>query len=100
MQAVVDIVQCGAGGGTVMPVAKVLAHGQVTLPREVRRKARIKPGDVFNIEVIGPGQLRLTALPALGPRELRDRYAIEGPIDEVADRAAWQEAAAGDVLGS
>ena len=83
-----------------MPVARVLARGQVTLPREVRRKARIKPGDVFNIEVIGPGQLRLTALPGLGPRELRDRYAIEGPIDEVADRAAWQEAAAGDARGS
>ncbi len=82
-----------------MPVAKVLARGQVTLPREVRRRARIKPGDVMNIEVLGPGQLRFTALPCMGPRELRERFPIEAPIDEPADRAAWESTASKAAIG-
>ena len=32
--------------------------------------------------------------------EMLERYRIEGPIDEAADRAAWQEIAAADVLGA
>lgn len=83
-----------------MPVAKILARGQVTLPREVRRKAGIKAGDILNIEVLGPGRLQFSALPAMSPRELRERYPIEGPIDEPADRAGWQSAAARHVLGT
>lgn len=82
-----------------MPVARILARGQVTLPREVRRKAGIKPGDMLNIEVLGPGLLRFSALPVVSPRELRERYPIEVPVDEEADRAGWQETAATDVLG-
>ncbi len=82
-----------------MPVAKVLARGQVTLPREVRRRAHIKPGDVMNIEVLGPGRLRFTALPCVSPRELRGPFPIEVPIDEAADRAVWQSTAADEVLG-
>lgn len=85
-------------GGGIVALAKVLARGQVTLPRDVRRVARIKPGDVASIEVLGPGQLRLTVLPRLSPRELRGRYPIEGPIDEAADREAWQVAAAEDAM--
>ena len=83
-----------------MALAKVLARGQVTLPREIRRLAGIKPRDSLNVEVLGPGRLQVTALPKLSPRQLRDRYPIEGPIDEVADRDAWQAAAAGDILGT
>jgi AbrB family looped-hinge helix DNA binding protein len=82
-----------------MPVAKVLARGQVTLPREVRRRAHIKPGDVLNIEVLGPGRLRFTSLPCVSPRELRERFPIDMPIDEAADRAAWQSEAADEAIG-
>jgi len=82
-----------------MPVARVLSRGQVRLPREVRRKAGIKPGDVLSIEVLGPGLLQFSALPVVSPRELRERYPIEGPVREEADRAGRQEAAVGDVLG-
>lgn len=79
-----------------MSLVKVLARGQVTLPKEVRERAQIKTGDVLNIEVLGSGRLRVTVLPRLGPRELRDRYPIAVPIDEAADREAWQAAAAID----
>lgn len=75
----------------MMALGKVQARGQVTLPRDVREQAHIKPGDTLSFRVIGPGEIRVTALPNLGPRELRDLYPIEGPIDEPADREAWQD---------
>ena len=83
-----------------MTFAKVLARGQVTLPREIRRQAGIKPGDALDIQVLGPGRLQFVVLPKISPRELRDRYPIEVPIDEAEDRSAWQEAAARDVFGT
>ena len=79
-----------------MPIARVLPRGQVTLPRDVRRAAGIKPGDALDIQVIGPGRVRFVVLPQLSPRQLRDRFPIDSPIDEVADRAAWEAAAARD----
>ena len=82
-----------------MSLAKVLARGQVTLPREVRRLAGIKPGDALDIQVLGPGRLQFVVLPRIGPRELRERYPIDAEIDEAADRAAWQEVAAREILG-
>lgn len=81
-----------------MALTKVRARGQVMLPREVRQKAGIMPGDVLSIAVVGPGRLRVTALPKLSPRELRDRYPITTPIDEAADREAWLSDAAKDAL--
>lgn len=82
-----------------MTVAKVLSRGQLTLPREVRKAANLKPGDVLHVTVVGPGELRVRVLPRLGPRELRERYPIEAPIHEATDREAWQGAAAEDTLG-
>jgi AbrB family looped-hinge helix DNA binding protein len=81
-----------------MAIGKVMARGQVTLPREVREKAHIRPGDVLSIEAVRPGELRVIVLPNLGPRELRERFPIEGPIDLEADRATWQEEAAREVI--
>jgi len=82
-----------------MALGKVMARGQITLPRDVRQRAHIEPGDVLNIEVVGPGEVRVTVLPNLGPRDLRARYPIERPIDEAADRADWQAEAARAALG-
>jgi AbrB family looped-hinge helix DNA binding protein len=79
--------------------AKILARGQVTLPRQARAGAGIKPGDIVNVEVLGPGCVRLIVLPRLTPRELRALYPIAGPIDISADREAWQSKAAADALG-
>ena len=65
-----------------MPIAKVLARGQVTLPREVRRKAGIKPGDTVHIRVTGPQTLELTVerLPTLA--EALARWSIDEPVPE------------------
>ncbi len=82
-----------------MATAKVLARGQVTLPRQARAGAGIKPGDTVSVEVLGPGCVRLIVLPRLTPRELRERYPITDPVDISADRAAWQAEAAADAIG-
>ncbi len=46
----------------------------------------------------GEGQPPLPPRPSLSARALRERYAIQRPIDENADREAWQVAAAADVV--
>ena len=82
-----------------MPTAKVQARGQITLPSKSRRKAGIRAGDILHVEVLDSGEIRLKALPRLGPRQLRERYPIDVSIDETRDRAAWQADAAKDVIG-
>lgn len=64
-----------------MAIARVLAQGQVTLPSEIRHEAGIKPGDVLEIEVVGPGQVRLVVLPRLAPSETRDGGHAEAIAD-------------------
>lgn len=81
-------------------LTKVQSRGQITLPGEVRREAGIGPGDSVTVEAVGPGTVRVKALPKLTLAEALERYRIEGPIDEPADREAWQDIAARDVLGS
>jgi bifunctional DNA-binding transcriptional regulator/antitoxin component of YhaV-PrlF toxin-antitoxin module len=71
----------------------------VTLPRAIRRAAGLKPGDVVLFQATGPHTVQMKALPRLSLAEALARYRVEGPID-AADREAWQDAAAGDVLGS
>jgi bifunctional DNA-binding transcriptional regulator/antitoxin component of YhaV-PrlF toxin-antitoxin module len=82
-----------------MQIGKVQARGQVTLTRETRRAAGIKPGDTLAIEVVGPGEVRCRVMPALGIRELRAKYPIEGPIDWLKDSQKWEAKAAQEVLG-
>lgn len=92
---------CGdncAHRGINLAVVRVQSRGQVTLPSEVRRIARVNAGDFVKIEVLGSGRLELTVLPKLSPRELRSRYPVEAPIREAEDRAAWEAAAAETVI--
>src|SRR6185437_12500652 len=80
-------------------MSKVLARGQITLPRDVRHAAGIAPGDNLLLRVVGPGRVELTVLPRLTLDEALAKYHIEGPINEEEDRARWQERAAEDVIG-
>ena len=82
-----------------MVLGKVLARGQVTLPREIRRAAGIGPGDIVSFRVTEHGTVEMRVLPRLRLSEALARYRIECPVEDATDRVQWQTAAA-DVLGS
>ena len=81
-----------------MALAKVLSRGQVTLPREVRQEAQIKPGDTVNVYVVGLGQLRVEVVPRMDPETFFETYRIDVPIDLDALRKEWEAAAAEEVI--
>ena len=80
-----------------MVLGKVLARGQVTLPREIRRAADIKPGDRVTFRVTKRGTVEIRALPRLTLGEALERYRIEEPIDWAAYQQTWQEEAVKDI---
>lgn len=81
-----------------MALGKVMARGQVTLPKDVRRAADIKPGDRVSFHVVEPGRVEIKVLPRLHLAEALARYRIDQPVKE-ADPSAWQELAARDAMG-
>ena len=83
-----------------MQVSKILARGQVTLPRRIRQAAGLRPGDVLAFEVLGPGKVEVRALSGLTLEETFAKYEITEPIDDAADREKWQDQAARDVIGA
>jgi bifunctional DNA-binding transcriptional regulator/antitoxin component of YhaV-PrlF toxin-antitoxin module len=83
-----------------VPLQKVQSRGQITLTRELRKAAGIHPGDMVLTRVTGPGTVELQVVPIFSLAQLLDRYHIDQPIDEAADRSAWEQRAAGEVLGS
>ena len=80
-------------------LGKVQSRGQVTLPRAVRQAAGVKPGDTVIVRATGPGTVEIKALPRMTLAEMIERFRIEGPIDEAADREKWEELAAKDIFG-
>ena len=82
-----------------MAMGKVLARGQITLPREIRKAAQIRPGDTVSIRAIAPGKVEVEVLTRLTLKDLLELYPIAGPIDEDAARKEWQARAAGEVMG-
>ena len=82
-----------------MQLGKVGTRGRLTLPRDIRQAAGLKPGDVVAFEVTASGRVELRALPRLTLAKVLARYRIERPIDETSNRLAWQRRAAQDVIG-
>jgi len=84
-----------------MALGKILPRGQVTLPRDVRRKAGLEPGDTVTFRVTGEGRVEIQALPKLTLQDLIERYPIEGNWwQEDMARGGWQDDAAKDVFGA
>lgn len=81
-----------------MPLAKVQARGQVTLPRSIRKDMGCKPGDTLMFESTGDGAVEVRVLPRLSATELFQRYPIMEEIDEARVREEWQDIAARDVI--
>ena len=86
--------------GIRVVLGKVLPRGQVTVPRAIRRAVGLRPWDSVMFRATTPRTVEITVLPRLQLAEALERYQIEGPIDDAADRTTWQDAAAQDVLGA
>jgi AbrB family looped-hinge helix DNA binding protein len=67
-------------------LGKVLARGQVTLPRDVRRAANLKPGDKVSFRVTKKGVVEIRPLPRLRLEDTFKMWRIEVPIDMAAVR--------------
>lgn len=83
-----------------MPLQKVQSRGQITLTSELRKAAGIRPGDTVLTRVTGPGTVEVQLVPTFTLAQLLERYHIDQPIDEAADRTAWERAAASEILGA
>lgn len=81
-----------------MAVTRVQSRGQITLPRSIRQRAGVQPGDTVTFTVAGPGKVELKVLPRLSLAETFERWRIEGPIDWADDRAQWEAEAADEVI--
>lgn len=76
----------------------VPADGSVTLPAHVRRAAGIEPGDLVTFRVTPERVIEIRAHRPPTLAEMLERFPIVGPIDEAADREAWQNAAAAELF--
>lgn len=81
-----------------MALAKVLARGPITLPKEVRRAADIRSGDTVSITATGPGCVEIRFLTRLTLAETLERYHIDEPIDWEHFEQDWQEIAAREFM--
>jgi AbrB family looped-hinge helix DNA binding protein len=94
-----DVTICQTAGGAMATLARIQTRGQLTLPRQVREQAGVKPGDVVMVRVTPAGVVELRPLPSLTVDELVEMFPIEGPIDEARDRELWEAEAAAEIFG-
>jgi len=81
-----------------MALAKVLARGQITIPREVRERVHLAPGDLVRIEAVGAGKFLVEVVPTLTLDEIFERYHSNEPVDLARLRAEGEAAAAAEVI--
>lgn len=48
---------------TVLPKSKITAKYQITIPREVRDKVEVRPGEVVSVEVLSHDEILLRRYP-------------------------------------
>ena len=68
------------------------AKSEITVPKSVRRKAGLKPGDRIEFRVSGR---EITIAPKLSPDELQDERDIRDPKIRAAIRKSYEEFLAG-----
>jgi AbrB family looped-hinge helix DNA binding protein len=85
-----------------MSFTKMQARGQITIPRDVRKKLQLRPGDVLSLFVTGPETVEMRILPRRSFADLREQYRIDATaheIDEFLRKGEWQAEARKDVFG-
>jgi len=72
-------------------IAKITAKGQTTIPQEVRRAQRVKPGDHIAWDIAADGSARVRRVQ---PIDLEFLRAVEGTLGEwsgAADDEAYRD---------
>jgi AbrB family looped-hinge helix DNA binding protein len=66
----------------MLELGKVQSRGQVTVPRGVRKKVGIKPGDTLTFEVVGPDEVKVRVIPRRSISELwKNAVPVDGMLD-------------------
>jgi AbrB family looped-hinge helix DNA binding protein len=86
-----------------MSDAKVTSKGQVTIPKKVRERLGVEPGDHLRFVVREDGSVGVQPLDAEGRESalagwLNDRVEVEGSIDLEAIARSMEDAVAAHVL--
>jgi len=81
-----------------MAIAKVLARGQITIPRQIREKVHLGPGDLVRIEPMGVNRFVVEVIPTLTLAEILARFHSDEPVDLVQLREEGEEEAATEVI--
>jgi AbrB family looped-hinge helix DNA binding protein len=79
-------------------ITKVLARGQITIPREIREKVHLDPGDLVRIEPIGADRFVVEVIPTLTVDEILARFHSDEPVDLERLREEGEEEAATEVI--
>jgi AbrB family looped-hinge helix DNA binding protein len=88
-----------------MNETRMTSKGQITVPKPVRDRLGLEPGDYLRFTIEEDGTVQVEPLDASGrPRTLagwlNDRIAVAGPVDLVSLRRQVEAAVAEHVLGS
>jgi AbrB family looped-hinge helix DNA binding protein len=62
---------------------RIQERGQVTLPKQLRERAGMKPGDKVFFHYVGPGRIEVCAYPSMTMDEMIERFKIDEPIDDL-----------------
>ena len=81
-----------------MALAKVLARGQITIPREVREKVHLGPGDLVRIDAIGPNRFVVEVIHTFSLAEILERFHSDEPVDMVQLREEGEQDAARELI--
>jgi AbrB family looped-hinge helix DNA binding protein len=76
----------------------VQSRGQVTLPKSIRDRANIAPGDLVEFQVVGPHKVMIEVIPVKPLQYFWDKFATDDTYDDDANRAAWQVEAAAETM--
>jgi len=81
-------------------LAKVLASGQITIPREIREKVHLRPGALVRIEPIGLNRFVVEIIPTFTLAEILERFHSAEPVDMGRLREEGEEDAAREVIST
>ena len=55
-------------------------RGQLTVPKSLRDRAGLHPGDNVFLRYVGPGRIEVSAFPSMTMAEMLDTYREEGEL--------------------